>query len=149
MASSVARENTGKKVMVAIEEHECSHHALEWALLNLKPSLSLSSPLLIITVQPLATFNYIAAASSYASPPPELIQSVQEHQKEAALGLLEKAKAICAKHGVYMSMSKLLIFSPSILYCFNSCAIFFFDKTIYISYSYQCHQCKVLIKKFF
>ncbi|XP_078153560.1 adenine nucleotide alpha hydrolases-like superfamily protein isoform X3 [Carex rostrata] len=92
-----AKENTGKRVMVAIEDHESSHYALEWALLNLKPSLS--SPLLIITVQPLTTFNYIAAAS-YASPPPELIQLVQEQQKQAALALLEKAKEICAKHGV-------------------------------------------------
>jgi hypothetical protein len=38
------RESTGKKVMVAIEDHECSHYALEWTLLNLKPPLSSSSP---------------------------------------------------------------------------------------------------------
>ncbi|XP_078153559.1 adenine nucleotide alpha hydrolases-like superfamily protein isoform X2 [Carex rostrata] len=92
-----AKDNTGKRVMVAIEDHESSQYALEWALLKLKPSLS--SPLLIITVQPLTTFKYIAAAS-YASPSPELIQLVQEQQKQAALALLEKAKEICAKHGV-------------------------------------------------
>ncbi|KAJ4780958.1 Adenine nucleotide alpha hydrolases-like superfamily protein [Rhynchospora pubera] len=98
MAEAKERTGTGKKrVMVAIEEHECSHYALEWTLLNLKPTIS--SPLLLITVQPFSPFTYVAAAS-YSSPPQELIQSMQEHQKQAALALLERAKEICAKHGV-------------------------------------------------
>ncbi|KAG1347076.1 putative Adenine nucleotide alpha hydrolases-like superfamily protein [Cocos nucifera] len=56
---------TKKRVMVAIDESECSHHALEWALTNLRDSLS--SPLLIFTVQPLQNVSFLAAAS-YGSP---------------------------------------------------------------------------------
>lgn len=33
---------------------------------------------------------------------PELILSIQEHQKKVSLALLEKAKAICAEQGVRM-----------------------------------------------
>jgi hypothetical protein len=44
---------------------------------------------------------------------PELIQSVQQHQKQEALGLLKKAKGICAKHGVCRRGS--FFFSPSIV----------------------------------
>jgi hypothetical protein len=65
MADPTPRESTGKRVLVAIEEHECSHYALEWTLLNLKPSLT--SPLLLITVQPLSAFTYLTAAS-YSAP---------------------------------------------------------------------------------
>ena len=58
-------ERTKKRVMVAIDESECSHHALEWTLANLRDSLS--SPLLIYTVQPLQNVSFLAAAS-YGSP---------------------------------------------------------------------------------
>ncbi|XP_010921793.1 uncharacterized protein [Elaeis guineensis] len=90
-------ERTKKRVMVAIDESECSHHALEWTLANLRDSLS--SPLLIYTVQPLQNVSFLAAAS-YGSPPPELIRSVQEYQQKVSLALLEKAKEICSERGV-------------------------------------------------
>lgn len=40
-----------KKVMVAIDENECSYQALMWVLQNLKDSLG-NSPLVIFTAQP-------------------------------------------------------------------------------------------------
>lgn len=58
-------ERTKKRLMVAIDESECSHYALEWALDNLRDSLS--SPLLIFTVQPLQNVGFLAAAS-YGAP---------------------------------------------------------------------------------
>ncbi|KAK1324592.1 Universal stress protein A-like protein [Acorus calamus] len=98
-----------KKVMVAIDESECSHYALEWALDNLRDSI-ISSPssasaaeeertLIVYTAQPLTNLSYLTAAS-YGSAPPELIRSLQENQKKIALALLEQAKEICAKRGV-------------------------------------------------
>ncbi|KAK1268159.1 Universal stress protein A-like protein [Acorus gramineus] len=97
-----------QKVMVAIDESECSHHALEWALDNLRDSI-LSSPssasvaeertLIVYTAQPLTNLSYLTAAS-YGSAPPELVRSLQENQKKIALALLEQAKEICAKRGV-------------------------------------------------
>ncbi|XP_010265107.1 PREDICTED: universal stress protein A-like protein isoform X2 [Nelumbo nucifera] len=95
-----------KKVMIAIDESECSHYALKWVLDNLHDSLSTSS-LIIFTVQSIADFSYLPAASPGSArmfcPPStniELIKSVQEHQKKVALALLEKAKGICASQGV-------------------------------------------------
>lgn len=47
-----------QKMMVAIDESECSHYALEWALRNLRPRR-----LLLLTVQPLAPLTYLPAGS--------------------------------------------------------------------------------------
>ncbi|CAO2190471.1 unnamed protein product [Urochloa humidicola] len=97
----------GQKVMVAVDESECSRHALEWALRNLAPTLA--PPLLVLTVltvQPLVPLGYVSAASFGVPlgtvPPvaPELIKSMQEQQRELTQALLDKAKAICAEHGV-------------------------------------------------
>ncbi|XP_043695333.1 universal stress protein A-like protein [Telopea speciosissima] len=87
-----------KKVMVAIDESEYSHYALEWALTKLGEPVSNSS-LVIFTAEPRSEINYIAAAS-YGAAPPELIMSVRKHQDMIAKALLEKAKEICAAHGV-------------------------------------------------
>ncbi|GMJ03302.1 hypothetical protein like AT1G68300 [Hibiscus trionum] len=87
-----------KKVMVAIDESECSHYALQWALDNLGDTIS-ASQLFIFNAQPLPGFAYLSA-STYAAPPADLITAVQENQKKLALALLEKAKEICANHGV-------------------------------------------------
>ncbi|CAO2177192.1 unnamed protein product [Urochloa humidicola] len=95
--------------MVAVDESECSRHALEWALRNLAPTLA--APLLVLTVQPLVPLGYVSAASFGAPlgtvPPvaPELIKSMQEQQRELTQALLDKAKAICAEHGVYICKS--------------------------------------------
>nr|WEY07700.1 universal stress protein A-like protein 6 [Agave sisalana] len=95
MAAAV--ESNEKKFMVAIDESECSHHALNWTLTNLRNSLT--SPLVLYTVQPLSSLAFLSAASMGAAPA-ELIQSVAEHQKKVSMALLEKAKEICAQHGV-------------------------------------------------
>ncbi|MBA0630816.1 hypothetical protein Godav_002877, partial [Gossypium davidsonii] len=88
-----------KKVMVAIDESECSHWARQWALENLGHTIS-GSQLFIFNAQPLHNFVYISA-STYGAPPTavDLINTVQENQKKLALALLEKAKGICANRG--------------------------------------------------
>ncbi|XP_077221554.1 universal stress protein A-like protein isoform X1 [Tasmannia lanceolata] len=99
---------TEKKVMVAIDESECSHYALEWLLKNLFESISAPSQLIIFNAQPLNNFGSIYAASlgsartssALLSTSPELIQSTQEYQKKVSFALLERAKEICAKAGV-------------------------------------------------
>ncbi|KAF5207606.1 Universal stress protein a-like protein [Thalictrum thalictroides] len=93
--------NKEKKLMVAIDESECSHYALEWALDNLPDyiSSSPSSSLYIFTVQNLADFSYLQAAS-LGSSPPELLRAVQEQNNNCASALLKKAKDICASRGV-------------------------------------------------
>ncbi|WVZ57586.1 hypothetical protein U9M48_007952 [Paspalum notatum var. saurae] len=93
-----------QKVMVAVDESECSHRALEWALRNLAPTLA--PPLLVLTAQPLLPLGYVSAAAFGAPlgtvPPvaPELVKSMQEQQRELTQALLDKARAICADHGV-------------------------------------------------
>uniref|UniRef100_A0A2P2JEY7 UspA domain-containing protein n=1 Tax=Rhizophora mucronata TaxID=61149 RepID=A0A2P2JEY7_RHIMU len=85
-------------VMVAIDGSECSHYALTWALENLKETIS-TSGLLVFTVQPIADFSYLSA-STLGATHPDLVKSVLENQKKAALALLQTAKDICANHGV-------------------------------------------------
>jgi hypothetical protein len=46
-----------QKMMVAIDESECSHYALEWALRNLAPRR-----LVLFTVQPFSPLSYAPAA---------------------------------------------------------------------------------------
>ncbi|KAK6157679.1 hypothetical protein DH2020_011927 [Rehmannia glutinosa] len=87
-----------KKVMVAIDESDCSHYALEWTLQNLRETLQ-NSKLVIFTAQPVADYGYLYA-SSFGAAPVELVRSVQENHKRIAEALLEKAKDICSHHGV-------------------------------------------------
>ncbi|CAA6671312.1 unnamed protein product [Spirodela intermedia] len=94
-------QGTGR-VMVALDESECSLYALEWALENLREAVAATGggpPLIVFTAQPLANLSYIPAAT-YGSAPPELVRSLQEHQRKLSLALLERAKEVCAKHGV-------------------------------------------------
>ncbi|RWR93873.1 universal stress protein A-like protein isoform X1 [Cinnamomum micranthum f. kanehirae] len=88
-----------KKIMVAIDESDCSHYALDWALKNLGDSIASSSPLMIFTAQPVVNLSHVYA-SSFGVTPPELIQSVQDQQRKISLALLQKAKEICSKRGV-------------------------------------------------
>ncbi|CAN1826429.1 Universal stress protein A-like protein [Linum perenne] len=84
-----------KKVMVAIDESEFSHYALEWALSNLGDTISKSSaPLLLFTAQPFSDFAYLNASTFGAAP--ELVASVHENQKKVTIALLDKAKQICS-----------------------------------------------------
>ena len=62
MAARAPQLGQGQRVMmVAVDESECSRHALEWALRNLAPTLA--PPLLLLTVQPLVPLGYVSAAS--------------------------------------------------------------------------------------
>ncbi|KAA8532697.1 hypothetical protein F0562_032730 [Nyssa sinensis] len=92
------RIGSKKKVMVAIDESECSHYAFEWALQNLRDSIA-NSELLIFTAQPISEYSYLYA-SSFGVTSPDLVRSFQENQKKAALVLLEKAKNICSNYGI-------------------------------------------------
>ncbi|KAL0430144.1 UNVERIFIED_CONTAM: hypothetical protein Sradi_0640400 [Sesamum radiatum] len=66
-----------KKVMVAIDESECSHYALKWFLQNLGDTIETSN-LLIFTARPVVDLGYLYA-SSYVVAPIELVRSVQEN----------------------------------------------------------------------
>ncbi|KAJ0038975.1 hypothetical protein Pint_21981 [Pistacia integerrima] len=90
-------EEGKKKVMVAIDESDCSHYALKWALETLGDTIS-NSQFIIFTAQP-ADFIYVYA-STYGAAPPDLITSMQENQKKAAIALLNRAKEICTQHGI-------------------------------------------------
>ena len=60
----MAEEKSGgrKKVMVAIDESECSHYALEWALDHLKDTIS-ESDLVIFTALPQSEISYVYVSS--------------------------------------------------------------------------------------
>ncbi|XP_009791886.1 universal stress protein A-like protein [Nicotiana tabacum] len=91
-------EEKKKKVMVAIDESECSFYALEWTLNNLYNSL-LNSEIVLFTGQPIADYSYIYA-SSFGVTSPELITSIQENQRKVTNALLKKAKDVCGQHGI-------------------------------------------------
>ncbi|KAF5751917.1 universal stress protein A-like protein [Tripterygium wilfordii] len=91
-------EEKKRKVMLSIDESECSHYSVEWALDNLRDTLS-NSHLVIYTVQSFADYAYIYA-STHGVAAPELIRSIQENKKRDSQALLEKAKDICSKHGI-------------------------------------------------
>lgn len=55
-------EEKKKKVMVAIDENECSFYALKWALENLYESLQ-NSEVVLFTAQPISVYGYIYASS--------------------------------------------------------------------------------------
>ncbi|KAI6677062.1 hypothetical protein NL676_037858 [Syzygium grande] len=79
-------------VMVGMDDSECSHYALRWALQNLGQTLS-RSHLLLFSAQPLLEFTV------------DLINDLQENQRKATLSLLANAKEICAKHGIIGEMA--------------------------------------------
>ncbi|KAL4610017.1 hypothetical protein ACB092_08G022100 [Castanea dentata] len=94
------------KVMLVIDENEYSYYALMWMLENLKESVTKSN-LVIFAAQPLPNYtNVFAAPLGFArmyspmSTTPALIESIQERNKKVLLGLLEKAKSICASRGI-------------------------------------------------
>jgi hypothetical protein len=57
MAAQAPTPPPEQKMMVAIDESECSHYALEWALRNLAPRR-----LVLFTVQPFSPLSYTPAA---------------------------------------------------------------------------------------
>ncbi|KDP29424.1 hypothetical protein JCGZ_18345 [Jatropha curcas] len=98
--------SNNKKVMVAIDESESTYYALMWVLDNLKEWVT-NSPLVIFSAQPSPKIWYayaglIGSTSMYSlvSPTMELSSIAQERNKKVSLGLLEKAKKICASRGV-------------------------------------------------
>ncbi|CAK9159502.1 unnamed protein product [Ilex paraguariensis] len=99
---------SGKKVMVAIDESEASYYALNWVLENLKESINHSgNPLVIFMAQPRPNYTNVFAAPlgsarmyCNVSATPEFVNSVQERNRLVSMGILEKAKGICTSNGV-------------------------------------------------
>ncbi|EXB77509.1 Universal stress protein A-like protein [Morus notabilis] len=91
-----------KRVMVAIDESEYSHYALNWTLEKLHDTI-FNSQLFILAVQSNADLGSAYASSfgsaHFVSTTHELVTSIQERNKKAALALLERAKEICKMHG--------------------------------------------------
>lgn len=54
--------NAKKKIMVAIDDSECSQYALQWALDNLGHSIA-GSELIVFSVQPSSNYGSVYAAS--------------------------------------------------------------------------------------
>ncbi|CAH8358878.1 unnamed protein product [Eruca vesicaria subsp. sativa] len=96
----MAEEKSGKKkqVMVAIDDSDCSKHALRWTLVYLKESLA-DSEIILFTAQPQLDLSSVYA-TSYGAAPIELINSMQQNYKNAALNRLEEGTKICAESGV-------------------------------------------------
>ncbi|KAI9078545.1 hypothetical protein K1719_039483 [Acacia pycnantha] len=93
-----------KKVMVVIDESDYSYYALIWSLKTLKESLR-SKSIILFMVQPAVDSNYtfsafLGTARLYAPYNLNFVNSYKENQKKLALALLERAKSICATHGV-------------------------------------------------
>ncbi|KAJ8774620.1 hypothetical protein K2173_017066 [Erythroxylum novogranatense] len=86
------------KVMIAIDGSECSHYALQWAIVNLHETIA-SSELFIFTVQTVTDFIY-ANVSTHGFPHPDLTKAILEDKKKAASALLDQAKCICVEHGI-------------------------------------------------
>ncbi|VVA17988.1 PREDICTED: universal stress [Prunus dulcis] len=93
------KEKEKKKVMVAIDDSESSHYSLTWALENLADTIR-NSELVVFTVQPTNSDFAYTYASSFGAAPPQLIESILANHKKFALALLDKAKDICANHGI-------------------------------------------------
>ncbi|KAK2979956.1 hypothetical protein RJ640_017971 [Escallonia rubra] len=99
---------SGKKVMVAIDESKGSYYTLMWVLENLHETIKKSgNPLVIFMAQPAPNnFNVFSASLGTArmycnvSSTPDLVMSVQEQNYRVTKGILEKAKGICTSHGM-------------------------------------------------
>ncbi|CAK9149322.1 unnamed protein product [Ilex paraguariensis] len=85
-----------KKVMVAMDESECSQYTLEWTLQTLHDTIA-NSVLVIFTAQPISDYSCISA---YPFDAHEKMRNLQENQRLVATSLFEKAKEICGRHGV-------------------------------------------------
>ncbi|XP_030552799.1 universal stress protein A-like protein [Rhodamnia argentea] len=90
--------STKKKIMIAIDESECSQHALQWALDNLGHTIA-ASELIVFSVQLSSDYGSVYAAT-FGAAPPDLIRSLEENRKKFTLALLEKAKEMCSQLGV-------------------------------------------------
>nr|XP_011464104.1 PREDICTED: universal stress protein A-like protein isoform X1 [Fragaria vesca subsp. vesca] len=90
-------EKMKQKVMLAIDESELSHYALEWTLENLGNTIH-NSELLVFTAQPITIDFGYSNIDEFCSP--ELVAALQENYKKVASGLLDKAKNICSNYGI-------------------------------------------------
>jgi len=85
-----------KKIMVAVDDSEYSHYALQWALSNLHLYGSDVS-LVVFHAQPLAVFN---GAATMGVTSPELIETIVNQQRQVSEAILARAKEMCAQKNV-------------------------------------------------
>lgn len=85
-----------KKIMVAVDDSEFSHYALQWALSNLHLYGSDVS-LVVFHAQPLAVFN---SAATMGVTSPELIETLLNQQRQVSEAILARAKEMCAEKNV-------------------------------------------------
>ncbi|XP_057477409.1 universal stress protein A-like protein [Actinidia eriantha] len=98
----------GMKVMVVIDESESSYRALMWTLQNIGEIINGSgNPLLIFMPLSSPTNTHVFPASLgftriYCPVPanPGNVNPAQEQNMVVYMGILEKAKSICSKHGI-------------------------------------------------
>nr|GLL49424.1 uncharacterized protein LOC109020114 [Ipomoea trifida] len=109
MAAGEGCSKAEKRVMVGIDESEWSSYALKWVLDNLKQSCIItSSSLILLMAQPRPNHSntvapaLLSSARMYcsAASTPELVTSIQERNHMVSVGILEKAKEMCAIHQV-------------------------------------------------
>ncbi|XP_052200026.1 universal stress protein A-like protein [Diospyros lotus] len=99
---------SGKKVMVAVDEDCSSYYALMWVLENLRESIVASgNPLLIYMARPSPNTNHVLSSSLGSArmycpitPCSDYVNSVNEQNKMVSHGILEKAKSICSSRGI-------------------------------------------------
>nr|GMD99851.1 universal stress protein A-like protein [Ipomoea batatas] len=107
MAAGEGCSKAEKRVMVGIDESESSSYALKWVLDNLKQSITTSS-LILLMAQPRPNHSntvapaLLSSARMYcsAASTPELVTSIQERNHMVSVGILEKAKEMCAIHQI-------------------------------------------------
>jgi len=85
-----------KKIMVAVDDSEFSHYALQWALNNLHLYGSAVS-LVIFHAQPVVAFN---TGAPMGITTPGLIETILVQQKQVSQAILSRAKEMCAQKNV-------------------------------------------------
>lgn len=108
-----------KKILVAVDESEYSKYALEWILTNLSLNANFTAlftqsesggadhgviSFYVMHVQPLPNISTAGignpSAIAFGGTPPELVESIVNHQKQISEALLGRAKEICAQKNV-------------------------------------------------
>jgi nucleotide-binding universal stress UspA family protein len=96
-------EQTGKKkILIAIDETDFSHYALDWALETLRDTI-LHSELILLSVAPVSGLKSVYTAS-LGPAPSELLVLTEDTEEKFAQLILDRAEAICNQHGMTAEM---------------------------------------------
>eukprot|EP00252_Welwitschia_mirabilis_P019650 TRINITY_DN4607_c0_g2_i1.p1 TRINITY_DN4607_c0_g2~~TRINITY_DN4607_c0_g2_i1.p1 ORF type:complete len:152 (+),score=19.39 TRINITY_DN4607_c0_g2_i1:484-939(+) len=83
-----------KRLMVAVDESDCSKYALEWALSNLN-MYGDDASLVVFHAEP-----YVVFPSPVGFTAPELIEALTNQQKKITESIFARAKELCALRNV-------------------------------------------------